>query len=65
MATLSAVDSFWATFTEMRKLLYRHITLLFIITIPVTYQIICVEFLIEEWEHKNYLTNGKFETSTK
>lgn len=48
MANPSPVDSFFATFTGLKKILYRNISLLAIIMFPLTYQMIIVEFLIEE-----------------
>ena len=48
MASPSPVDSFFATFTGLKKILYRNISLLALILFPLTYQMIIVEFLIEE-----------------
>lgn len=44
----SPVDSFFATFTGLKPILYRNTSLLALILFPLTYQMIVVEFLIEE-----------------
>ena len=48
MASPSPVDSFFATFTGLKSILYRNTSLLAIIMFPLTYQMVIVGFLIEE-----------------
>lgn len=48
MANPSPVDSFFATFTGLKTILYRKISLLTVIIFPLAYQIIIVDFLSEE-----------------
>lgn len=50
MAGRIAVDlsQYWDSFTQLRKVLLRNISLLSLMMFPLTYQVICVEFLVEE-----------------
>lgn len=48
MASPSPVDSFFATFTGLKSILYRNTSLLAVIMFPLTYQMVIVGFLIEE-----------------
>jgi len=48
MASPSPLDSFFATFTGLKSVLYRNGSLLAIIMFPLTYQMAIIGFLIEE-----------------
>lgn len=56
MANPSPVDSFFATFTGLKTILYRNISLLTVIIFPLAYQMIIVDFLSEE--HKSGACNN-------
>lgn len=56
MANPSPVDSFFATFTGLKTILYRNISLLTVILFPLAYQMIIVDFLSEE--HKSGACNN-------
>ena len=60
MVSPSPVDSFFATFTGLKKVFYRNVSLLAIILFPLTYQMIIVEFLIEEHTSGACNNTGKF-----
>ena len=61
MVSPSPVDSFFATFTVLKKVLYRNVSLLALILFPLTYQMIIVEFLIEEHSSEACNYTGKFD----
>ena len=56
MANPSPVDSFFATFTGLKTILYRNIALLTVIIFPLAYQMIIVDFLSQE--HKSGACNN-------
>ena len=56
MANPSPVDSFFATFTGLKTILYRNISLLTVIIFPLAYQMIIVDFLSQE--HKSGACNN-------
>ena len=48
MAGPSPVDSFFATFPGLRTVLYRNTSLVALMLFTLTYQMVILEFLIEE-----------------
>lgn len=48
MAEFTGLKGFWKSFTETRKILLRNIKVLGLIMFPLTYQIIAVDFFVEE-----------------
>lgn len=50
MADQVVVDlaQYWETFTQLKKVLLRNVSLLSVIMFPLTYQVISVEFFVEE-----------------
>ena len=56
MANPSPVDSFFATFTGLKTILFRNISLLTVIIFPLAYQMIIVDFLSQE--HKSGACNN-------
>ena len=56
MVNPSPVDSFFATFTGLKTILYRNISLLTVIIFPLAYQMIIVDFLSQE--HKSGACNN-------
>ncbi|XP_031571958.1 organic cation transporter protein-like [Actinia tenebrosa] len=48
MDGFTALKGFWKSFTQLRKILLRNISVLALIMFPLTYQIIAVEFFVEE-----------------
>lgn len=50
MAERIAIDltQYWNSFTQLKNVLLRNISLLSIIMFPLAYQVICVEFFVEE-----------------
>ena len=48
MADSLALRDFWKSFAEMKTKLLKNISILSLIMVPITYQVISVEFFVEE-----------------